>query len=138
MNACCCSAPFHTLPRILAREWCHPQWVGLPTPVMITRPSLAATPQGTSPLLGFCLSSTPQLPGNSQLCPSPSIPGNSLVGLVHYKRDCLPLLPLLFSHSQLLSCPFLLSPPPSLQMVMATSASLLSPSLCFSLPLLPS
>jgi hypothetical protein len=48
-------------------------------------------------VLAFCLSSTPQLPGNSK------------VGLTHYKRGCLPLLALLLlscsCSSLLASCP---------------------------------
>ena len=93
------------------------------------------------PMLGFCLSSAPQLPGNSQVCPSPQLPGNSQVGLAHYKRDCLPLLsllPLTFLASLLpsLALPF---PPPLPHLSMwswPASTSLLSPPLCLSLPLL--
>ena len=73
-------------------------------------------------LLAFCLSSTPQIPGNSQ------------AGLTHYKRGCLPpppsLAPPLF--------PFLSL---SLHVLMAMAClyfPTLSPSLCLSLPLLPS
>ena len=78
--------------------------------------------------------------------PPPQLPGNSQVGLAHYKRGCLPpllsltfvLLPL-----SLASCPLvpLLSSfrfPPLSTWSWPASISLLSPSLCLSLPLLPS
>jgi hypothetical protein len=59
-------------------------------------------------LFAFCLSSTPQLPGNSQVCSYPQLPGNSQVGLTHYKRGCLP--PPLSLWLLLLSCPLGLFP----------------------------
>jgi hypothetical protein len=46
--------------------------------------------------LAFCLSSTPQLPGNSQ------------VGLTHYKRGCLPPRPSLALLGSSLSSPILI------------------------------
>jgi hypothetical protein len=71
-------------------------------------------------MLAFCLSSTPQLPGNSK------------VGLAHYKRGCLLTPP---SYFFLLSCPLGLFPSPlaspSLHMVMA---SLYFSTLALSLP----
>jgi hypothetical protein len=45
--------------------------------------------------LAFCLNSTPQLPGKSQVCSSPQLPGNSQVGLTHSSLSC--LLPSCFS-----------------------------------------
>jgi hypothetical protein len=40
-------------------------------------------------LLAFYLSSTPLLPGNSQVSSAPHLPINSQVCLTHYKRGCL-------------------------------------------------
>ena len=84
------------------------------------------------PLLAFCLSSAPQLPGNSQLC------------LIHSKRGCLP--PPLSSSSSSCSClplcpltPSLPCPPLRLHLLMAGlySSYLLSLSafLCLYYPL---
>ena len=96
-------------------------------------------------MLGFCLSSTPQLPGNSQLCPSPLLPGNSLVGLVHYKRGCLPL-PLPYSLSLSFSLAQSWAPLPSSPLPPLSTWSwpplllyslLLSAFLCLSYPLSP-
>jgi hypothetical protein len=81
--------------------------------------------------LVFCLSSTPQLPGNSQ------------VGLTHYKRGCLPPPPSL-ALPFLLLLSFLPTPPVpsplSFHVLMASlySCSPLLLSLYLSLPLLPS
>ena len=46
-------------------------------------------------MLAFCLNSTPQLPGNSQVCSSPQLPGKSQVGWPTIKGAACPLLPLL-------------------------------------------
>jgi hypothetical protein len=96
-------------------------------------------------LLAFCLNSSPQLPGNCHACSSPQLPGNSQVDLTHYKRGCLPpppllLLVLLFSYSSLafLGSSLSQSLPPLSICSWPASTSLLSPSLCLSLPLLPS
>jgi hypothetical protein len=85
----------------------------------------------------------PQLFGNSQVCSSPHLPGHSQVGQTHYKRGCL-LPPLKLTPA---SFPCLLSPcSPSLPISFFTlstwswpaSTELLSPSICLSLPLVPS
>jgi hypothetical protein len=80
----------------------------------------------------------PQLPGNSQVCSSLQLPGNSHLGLAHYKRSCLPpppsltllLLPLLLlpSCSPSLPIPFL---PLSRWPWSASTSLLLSLSLLF-------
>ena len=85
---------------------------------------LLFTTIGWPSMLAFYLNSNPQLTENLQVCASPQFPGNSQVGLGHYKRVCLPLLLLWFSWSfDLLplscSCSSLLhSLPPSLQKLM--------------------
>ena len=45
-------------------------------------------------LLGFCLSSNAQLPGNSQVGPAPQLPGNNQVGGPTIKEDAWPRLSL--------------------------------------------
>jgi hypothetical protein len=83
-----------------------------------------------NPMLAFCLNSTPQLPGNSQ------------VVLTYYKRGCLPPPP---SLTHLLSYSCLLPPcSPCLPILFPLSPRghglhllLYSPSLCLSLALLP-
>ena len=89
----------------------------------------------------------PQLPGNSQVCSSPQLPGNSQVGPAHYKRSCLPLLTLLFSYSLAsllpswalpIPSPFHILFPPLSMWTWTAPMSLLSPSVCLSLTLLPS
>ena len=83
-------------------------------------------------LLGFCLSSIPQFPGNS---PSPQLPGNSQIGLGYYKRSFSPLLSLcsltLASLSCLLAPPLIPSPSP---LSPCGHAGLYFSTLSFSLP----
>jgi hypothetical protein len=90
-------------------------------------------------VLVFCLDSTPQIPGNNQVCSTPQLPGNSKVVMAHYKRGCLApplflvslvLLPL--SYISFAPLPF--SPLSTWPWLAPTF--LLSPSLCLSLPLL--
>ena len=77
------------------------------------------------------------------LSPTPQLPGNSQVGLTHYKKGYLPLLPLLPSCSSFLALtlspgPFPIPFPSPLHVLMASLYSSTSLSLSFSLPLLPS
>jgi hypothetical protein len=90
-------------------------------------------------LMVLCLNSTPI----GQVCSSPQLPGNSQVGLAQEKKgllgpsstscllNLLPLLPLALLI--LLSSHFL---PPLSKSPWLASTSLISPSLCLSLPLL--
>ena len=108
-------------------------WAMMPrAPAFLHERENKRTGLGSLLVLAFCINSTPQLSGNSQ------------VGLAHYKRGCLALLSLLLL---LLSCLFLLPlalllplsfhflpPPPN--MVMASLYSLpLSAFLCLYYPL---
>ena len=48
-------------------------------------------------VLAFCLNSTPQFPGNSQICSYPQLPGDNQVGGPIVKRAVCTILPLSFS-----------------------------------------
>jgi hypothetical protein len=113
--------------------------------------SPALMPSGPAvPLLVFCLNSTPQLPGNSQVCSSPQLLANRQVGLTHYKSGCLPPPPsliLLLSCSSLALLGSSLFLPFPIPFLFSTCSRLASISLflyfsvlslCLSLPLLPS